>query len=113
MITLDTLSFDTFSLPAICACALFWSSLVMQEKFSFGMDGEYLLSMQALVLAGLPTTKTLTLFFANLSIACPCALKIFTLAFRRSFLSFPTWHSTNHKSSIDILECHIRVISSY
>ena len=33
--------------------------------------------MNALVLAGLPTTRTLQVFLANWSIAWPCTLKIF------------------------------------
>ncbi len=51
---------------------LFWSKRVIAEKFSFGKDGAYLAHINAFVLAGLPTTKTLTDFFANLSKASPC-----------------------------------------
>jgi len=39
----------------------------MAVKFSFGIDGAYLEQIRAFVLAGFPTTRTLTVFFAYLS----------------------------------------------
>lgn len=43
----------------------------------------------ALVFAGLPTTRTLTVFLATLLRTAPCALNILPLAERRSFRSIP------------------------
>jgi len=37
----------------------------MAVKFFFGIEGAYVDAMRALVLAGLPTTQTLTVFLAT------------------------------------------------
>ena len=47
------------------------------------------MAMSALVLAGLPTTRILTSFFALLLSAAPCGLKIPPLALSRSLRSIP------------------------
>ena len=54
MMTLETTSFLTPNLRAICACARFWSKRVNALKFSAGIEGAYFLQMNAFVLAGLP-----------------------------------------------------------
>jgi len=51
------------------------------------MEGAFKEHIKALVLAGFPTTKTLTSLLANLSKASPNNLNVFTLDERKSFFS--------------------------
>lgn len=83
------LSVETLAFRANCILSLLWSNLLMQEKFSFGIDGAFLDNINQFVFAGLATTKHFTVFFANLSKAYPCSLNIFQLIAMRSFLCWP------------------------
>lgn len=74
--------------------ARFWSRRVMAEKFSLGIEGAYLAQMRALVLAGLPTTSTLTLFLACWSRAWPCG----KWRHLEWLILFWLWFKTNLKS---------------
>ena len=58
------------------AVARFWSSRVSAVKFSRGMSGALVIQMSALVFAGLPTTRTLTLRDATRFNDAPCWAKI-------------------------------------
>lgn len=80
---------DMLVFSASWKVARFWSNLVMAEKFSLGMEGAKWAQTAALVLAGLATTRTLTLFLAYLSKALPCSMKILELAAKRSLLVIP------------------------
>ena len=84
-----TSSTATFALSAIMLSARLWSSLVKAVKFCFGMVGAKCDAIKAFVLAGFPTTHTLTVFFATLFSASPYAWKIFALALSRSPRSIP------------------------
>ena len=70
--------------------ARFMSRRVMAEMLRSGMDGAKFLRIKAFVLAGLPTTSTLTVFLAYVSSAWPWTLKMDALAFSRSLRSMPT-----------------------
>ena len=61
----------------------------MAVKFLEGKLGADFMAMYALVLAGLPTTKTLTVRLATWSKALPCAVKICALAESKSLRSMP------------------------
>lgn len=102
----------------------------MAVKFSFGMDGAYLAHMNAFVFAGFPTTSTFTDFFAHLSKAWPCDLRMFEYNVkgwnvRNKFIEvtylglenlhittqqiFPlhalfSWYSSDEECCVDILE---------
>ena len=69
--------------------ARLWSRRSMAVKFSRGRLGALFMAIQALVLAGLPTTSTFTLRLAALSRALPWAVKIWALAASRSARSMP------------------------
>ena len=69
--------------------ARLWSRRVRAEKFSLGRSGAQLCAMRQLVLAGLPTTKTLTLREAHWLRAAPCSRKIEAFFSRRSLRSMP------------------------
>lgn len=58
-------------------------------KLHLGMLGAKCAVINAFVLAGLPTTTTLTFLLANFSRASPYSLKILALADNKSFLSIP------------------------
>lgn len=58
-------------------------------KLVFGMLGANWAAIKAFVLAGFPTTKTLTFLLAYFSNASPYSLKIRALAANKSFLSIP------------------------
>lgn len=58
MITFLTSDTGTLNLSEICPKALLWSSLVKQEMFFSGIDGANSLRINALVFAGLATTRT-------------------------------------------------------
>ena len=55
---------------------LFWSNLVRQVKFSFGMEGQLLCKIQQFVLAGLAMTTILQSFLATLLRALPYSTNI-------------------------------------
>ncbi len=81
----QTVTFFTaaFAAPALCAtCAMvrLWSSRIIAVKFAGERPGALFIAISALVLAGLPTTSTLTLRFATASSAAPWAVKIAPLA---------------------------------
>ena len=56
---------------------------------SFGTSGAFAIAISALVLAGLPTTRTFTSSAAPALIASPCGLKMPPLASSRSERSMP------------------------
>ena len=58
-------------LAAIWLSARLWSRRSMAVKFSAAGSGALFMAMQALVLAGLPTTSTLTLRLATAFSALP------------------------------------------
>jgi hypothetical protein len=58
-------------LAAICESDLVWSNLVIPVKFFFGIEGALVEAIKQLVLQGLPTTTTFTVFLATLSRAAP------------------------------------------
>lgn len=51
-------------LSAICQTALSWSNLVIAQKFYLGKSLAWVAAIKQLVLAGFPTTKTLTSLWA-------------------------------------------------
>ena len=61
----------------------------MAVKFFFGRSGADFMAMYAFVLAGLPTTSTLTSRLATSLSALPCTVKISALADSRSLRSMP------------------------
>ena len=69
--------------------ARLWSSLVSEEKRSFGMSGALVIAISALVLAGFPVTPTRTSSAATSLSALPWAVKIAPLASSRSPRSMP------------------------
>jgi hypothetical protein len=71
MMTFFTESIPHLAFEAIYVIALDWSSRVKAEKFSIGIEGANFDAIRAFVLAGFPTTQTLTDFLANLSRADP------------------------------------------
>lgn len=58
IMTFLTSETGTFNLSEICPRALLWSNLVKQVTFFAGIDGANSFRINALVLAGLATTKT-------------------------------------------------------
>lgn len=74
---------------ANCAMARLWSSRVSALNRVRGTPGALFIAMRALVLAGLPTTRTLTSSAAAASIARPCVVKIAPFAASRSPRSMP------------------------
>ena len=74
---------------ASCATARLWSRRVIAVKRSRGTPSALLIAISAFVLAGLPTTSTLTSSAAPAAIASPCGLKIAPLASSRSARSMP------------------------
>ena len=77
------------SLFASCAIARLWSRRVIALKRSRGTSGALDIAIRQLVLAGLPTTRTLTSPAAPALIASPCGLKMPPLASSRSERSIP------------------------
>lgn len=69
--------------------ARFWSKRLIAVKFSLGIEGACWEATSALVLGGLATTRTLTVFLEYLSSASPCSLNIFAFTYSKSFLSIP------------------------
>ena len=84
-----TSSTPTPSFWASWATARFSSRRVIAPKRSAGMSDALLIAMSALVLAGLPTTRTRTSSAAWLESASPWGLKIAPLASSRSARSMP------------------------
>jgi hypothetical protein len=78
------------ALRASWAFARLWSSRVMAEKRSLGTLGALFIAINALVLAGLPTTSTRTSSAAFSEIALPCTVKMAPLADSRSARSIPS-----------------------
>jgi hypothetical protein len=70
----------TPSLAASCEMARLWSRRVRALNRSAGMSGALLIAMSALVLAGLPVTRTLMSSAATSLSALPWAVKIAPLA---------------------------------
>lgn len=66
-----------------------WSNLVKAEKFYLGMLLAVSARMRQLVLAGLATTRDLTVFLATVSKEVPYFLKMPPLMVSKSFLSIP------------------------
>ena len=60
MVTPEIASTGASSFAASCATARLWSSRVIAVKRPAGMSGALARAIQALVLAGLPTTSTRT-----------------------------------------------------
>ena len=77
------------SLLASWAIARLWSRRVIAVKRSRGTSGAFDIAIRQLVLAGLPTTSTLTSSAAPAAIASPCGLKMPPLASSRSERSMP------------------------
>ena len=77
------------SLRATCAIARLWSSRIIELIF-FGLrSGALCMTISALVLAGLPTTKILTCGAANALRILPCSAKIPALISISSLRSMP------------------------
>ena len=76
-------------LAAIWLKARLWSRRSIAVKFFFGRLGALFIAMYAFVLAGLPTTSTLTLRLAFWSSALPWAVKIWPLIASSSARSMP------------------------
>mmetsp|Transcript_14222 Transcript_14222/g.20675 ORF Transcript_14222/g.20675 Transcript_14222/m.20675 type:complete len:227 (-) Transcript_14222:61-741(-) len=89
MVTPSTADGFTFIFIATCDWARLQSSRVSAVKLFLGMLGAVCCRTHAFVLAGLPTTTTLTFFDATSFNKRPCALKIFTFLASRSFRSIP------------------------
>mmetsp|Transcript_7394 Transcript_7394/g.14377 ORF Transcript_7394/g.14377 Transcript_7394/m.14377 type:complete len:261 (+) Transcript_7394:174-956(+) len=85
-----TCSMGTPHLMATCAMARLWSRRVSAEKFFLGMLGAHSEAMRQLVLAGLPTTSTLTFLEATVLRRSPCCLKMPQFFSRRSLRSMPS-----------------------
>mmetsp|Transcript_21719 Transcript_21719/g.53068 ORF Transcript_21719/g.53068 Transcript_21719/m.53068 type:complete len:202 (+) Transcript_21719:185-790(+) len=88
--TLRTVATGTLSRSATCAHARLWSRRVRHEKAVAGSSGAAFIATAQLVLAGLPTTSTLTLFLACACSAAPCSLKIEQFFLSRSARSMPS-----------------------
>mmetsp|Transcript_24977 Transcript_24977/g.59605 ORF Transcript_24977/g.59605 Transcript_24977/m.59605 type:complete len:220 (+) Transcript_24977:367-1026(+) len=86
----DTSSRGTDALIASCAKARLWSRRVSAEKFSLGMLVAQVMAVRQLVLAGLPTTSTFTVFDATVLRYSPCSLKMPQFLARRSLRSMPS-----------------------
>ena len=69
--------------------ARLWSSLVMALKHEGLSDLAFFIAIKQLVLAGLPTTKTLTDLLALSARAFPCSTKMAPFCFKRSARSMP------------------------
>ena len=81
----------TPSLAASSDTARLWSRRVMAVKRLGSRSGAFDWAMSALVLAGLPTTSTLTSRLAASLSALPCGRKIPPLADSRSLRSIPAF----------------------
>ena len=79
----------TDSLAASCDSARLWSSRVIAVNRLAGTSGALRWAISALVLAGLPTTRTLMSLAACSLMALPCGPKIPPLAESRSPRSMP------------------------
>mmetsp|Transcript_17833 Transcript_17833/g.36562 ORF Transcript_17833/g.36562 Transcript_17833/m.36562 type:complete len:245 (+) Transcript_17833:69-803(+) len=90
MMLLCTSSSEALALIASCPSARLWSRRVSAEKFSFGMLGAHSEAIRQLVLAGLPTTRTLTDLEATVLRSSPCSLKMPQFLVRRSLRSMPS-----------------------
>ena len=76
-------------LAASCDSARLWSRRSIAVKFFAGRRGADFIAIQALVLAGLPTTSTLMSRDATALIALPCSMNIFAFSISRSLRSMP------------------------
>mmetsp|Transcript_29100 Transcript_29100/g.73738 ORF Transcript_29100/g.73738 Transcript_29100/m.73738 type:complete len:263 (-) Transcript_29100:230-1018(-) len=85
-----TCSMGTAHLMATWAMQRLWSRRVRAEKFFLGMLGATSEAMRQLVLAGLPTTSTLTLGEATVFSRSPWTLKMLQFFSRRSLRSMPS-----------------------
>ena len=79
----------TSSFAASCEMARLWSRRVRALKRSLGMSGALLIAISALVLAGLPVTRTRMSSAATSLRALPCAVNSAPLADSRSPRSMP------------------------
>ena len=77
------------ALAANWATARLWSRRVMAVNWPGFSFGALRMAMRALVLAGLPTTSTLTAREAESDRALPCTVKMAPLAESRSARSMP------------------------
>src|SRR5258708_4228721 len=87
-----TLRIELRGLPsfcAICPTARLWSRRIIAVNCVGFRLGAFFIAMRQLVLAGLPTTSTLTLRPATASSALPCGAKILPFASSRSLRSMP------------------------
>ncbi len=93
----------TASLLASWAIARLWSSRSIAVKRSRGMSGALLMAIRQLVLAGLPTTSTLTSLAATAFSALPCTVKISPLALSSSERSMPLVRGRDPTSSATLV----------
>ena len=77
------------TLFASCAIARLWSSRIIDVKRSGGISRALFIAMRQLVLAGLPTTSTLTSGAARSASAFPCTVKILPFSPSSSARSIP------------------------
>src|SRR6185437_8853159 len=75
-VTFFTEAFGLPILAAICEVARLWSSRIIAVNCVGLRLGAFFIAMRQLVLAGLPTTSTLTFRSATLSSAWPCGAKL-------------------------------------
>ena len=83
---------SVIGLPIFCATwvsARLWSRRIIAEKFDGFSLGALFIAIRQLVLAGLPTTSTLTLRLATSDSALPCGAKMRPLASSKSLRSMP------------------------
>src|SRR5487761_2562376 len=73
----------------ICDSERLWSRRIMPVNWRGDRRGAFFIAISALVLAGLPTTSTLTLRLATAFSALPCGTNIAPLASSRSLRSMP------------------------
>src|SRR2546423_9072884 len=87
-----TLRIELKGLPIFCASwatARLWSRRIIAVNCVALRPGAFFMAMRQLVLAGVPTTRTLTLRLAAAASALPCGAEILPVASSRSFLSLP------------------------
>ena len=92
--------------------ARLWSSRVIAVNRSLGTSGACEAAISALVLAGLPTTRTRTSSAAPALIASPCGLKMPPLASSRSPRSMPAVRGRAPTSSATLTPSKAAVGSS-
>src|SRR5947208_2700975 len=111
-----TLRIELKGLPILCASwatARLWSRRIIAVNCVALRPGAFFMAMRQLVLAGLPTTSTLTLRLATASSALPCGAKILPFASSRSLRSMPgprgrrSEEHTSELQSPDHLVCRL------